>query len=104
MIRVLTYLEMKKEPKSPKSGSSTTQDSHREKRSAGKTRDYNFLADSKIEEPAVEFFHTKIPLRDENEDDTRRRMNVKGGAPGDDQWIWVTSSSRIQVSYFKLIE
>ncbi|CAG9762337.1 unnamed protein product [Ceutorhynchus assimilis] len=85
IIRILTYHQNVKPIKSEENVTI------RRKRSVGRGSDHNFLTASKIEEPQVEFFHTKTPLMDENEEDARKR--IKGG---DDQWIWVTSSSRIQ--------
>lgn len=61
-----------------------------------RTREYNFLAG----ESQVEFFHSKVPLMDDSgrgQEITSEKINVKGLKPGDDQWVWVTGSSRIQV-------
>ncbi|XP_048523151.1 uncharacterized protein LOC109545109 isoform X2 [Dendroctonus ponderosae] len=90
VLRVLTYLQAKRDPSLDKSTN------NREKRSVRKPIEYNFAGKRKRDEPLIEFFHPKAPLMDENEEDTRRRVNAKGGASSDGQWVLMTGSSRIQ--------
>lgn len=58
-------------------------------------------------EPAyVEFYNPKIKSELEKKDDEiRKRTGLKGAAPGGDEWVWLTSYSRVPVSYcFEFVE
>lgn len=50
--------------------------------------------------PNVEFFNPKIREELETKDELeRQKTGNKGTAPGGDSWVWLTSYSRIPVSY-----
>lgn len=49
--------------------------------------------------PEVEFFNPKLRHELEKKDaEVLKRNNLKGAAPGD-SWVWLTSYSRIPVSF-----
>jgi len=93
----LVHLEWNRNKFPPRGPDGPDPTSKREKRNVDRTREYNFLAG----ESQVEFFHSKVPLMDDSgrgQEITSEKINVKGLKPGDEQWVWVTGSSRIQVS------
>lgn len=50
--------------------------------------------------PHVEFFNPKMrPELEEKDSIEMKRTGAKGPAPGDDTWVWLTSYSRVPVSY-----
>lgn len=58
------------------------------------------LLDSSSTEPHVEFFSPEMKDSLKTKDEIKRQQNGgKGAAPGGDSWVWLTSNSRIPVSY-----
>lgn len=48
----------------------------------------------------VEFFHPKLRSDLEKKDlETMKKTGHKGAAPGGDSWVWLTTYSRIPVSF-----
>lgn len=75
----------------------------REKRGIGGF-DYNSV-NQPGDEPHVEFFPPGMRSELENRDETiRKQTGNKGGAPGGDSWVWLTSYSRIPVSRHKNVK
>ncbi|KAL3289105.1 hypothetical protein HHI36_003546 [Cryptolaemus montrouzieri] len=61
------------------------------------------LLDTSSTEPHVEFFNPEMRESLESKDEIRRQQSGgKGGAPGGDSWVWLTSYSRIPVSCFQV--
>jgi hypothetical protein len=51
--------------------------------------------------PEVEFFNPKLRHELEKKDaELIKKTGAKGAAPNGDQWVWLTSYSRIPVSNF----
>lgn len=48
-------------------------------------------------EPEVEFFDPKLRSELERRDAEIIKKTGKGAAPGGDEWVWMTSRSRIPV-------
>lgn len=48
----------------------------------------------------MEFFNPKMRRELEKKDDEIKRTGSKGAAPGGDDWTYLTSFSRVPVSYF----
>lgn len=75
----------------------------REKRGIGGF-DYNTV-NQPGDEPHVEFFPPNMRSDLENRDETiRKQTGNKGAAPGGDAWVWLTSYSRIPVSFKTTVE
>lgn len=62
------------------------------------------LVTSQKEQPNVEFFNPKLRHELEAKDEVERaRTGNKGAAPGGDQWVWLTSYSRIPVNCMEFV-
>lgn len=55
-----------------------------------------------VQGPFVEFFNPKIRRELEKKDEEIKKTTGKGGAPGGDEWTYLTSFSRVPVSLRKL--
>lgn len=79
-------------------GSHVNRTSSREKRSIKHRLEYNYLG-VQAEEPQVEFFNPKLRTNADEKEEDMKKLGKKEISPGGDSWIWVTSSSRIPVSF-----
>lgn len=60
---------------------------------------FNLFCFLTVEPAFVDFFNPKIRRELEKKDEEIKKMTgLKGAAPGGDEWVWLTSYSRIPVS------
>ncbi|XP_030752694.1 uncharacterized protein LOC115879827 [Sitophilus oryzae] len=95
IVRIVTYINAKNEAKLNKNEDQKPTTSARKKRSVGRISEYNYLADANTEEPYRRFRSPKVrAVAEDSGGDGKKKPEHPGQGPGDD-WIWVSSTSRI---------
>jgi hypothetical protein len=61
------------------------------------------MINRRLTDPEVEFFDPKIRSQLERRDAEVVKKTGKGAAPGGDEWVWLTSYSRIPVGFHQQI-